>query len=462
MMRTLSEFLSQSTQYLQQELPPQFRMWLVSLSADDAGGQWNIYAPNDFTLRGVRTNVAPKIEQFKAEHCPNTPPLVFKEGKGAMPVFTPAAQAIKTPEPEKSPEKPLAHTNTPVAEREEKSVSTGLIADYSFDSFVVGDSNELAHAISVAISKKPGDKLHNPFFLYGGPGLGKTHLIHAIGNRLLANEPHAKIRYLHAERYMNDLVTASKNHNFDQFKKDYQSFDLLIMDDVQFIAGKAKTMEEFFYVFNHFINNGKQIILTSDRLPNEIEGLDDRLKSRFASGITMQIEMPDLETRTAILQKKAELWEFPLPMETAVLIADAIKSSVRDLEGALRKLMMTCRLSGKQPDIATTQNTLKDLLAQGRRQVGIEEIQKAVANFYRIPMKDLIGKNRQRSLVIPRHAAISLAKELTTLSLKDIGNAFDNRDHTTVLNACKNVKELLGKDENFAQDYQTLRHMLQN
>lgn len=461
-MMTLSDFLSQCNKYLQQELPPQFRMWVVSLSADEKGGQWNIYAPNDFTLRGVRTNVAPKIEQFKQEHCPNTPPLVFKEGKGAMPVFTPVAQPIETPEPEKTPEKPIAHTETAVAEKEEKSVSTGLIADYSFDSFVVGDSNELAHAISVAISKKPGDKLHNPFFLYGGPGLGKTHLIHAIGNRILAKNSSAKIRYIHAEQYVGDLVWATKNHSFDQFKKSYQSFDLLIMDDIQFIAGKAKTMEEFFYVFNHFINNGKQIVLTSDRLPNEIDGLDDRLKSRFAYGITMQIEMPDLETRTAILQKKAELWGFHMENGVAEFIAESIKSSVRDLEGALRKLMMTCRLSGKQPDIATTQNTLKDLLAQGRRQVSIEEIQKAVANFYRMPMKDLIGKNRQRSLVIPRHAAISLAKELTTLSLKDIGNAFDGRDHTTVLNACKNVKELLGKDENFAQDYQNLRQQLQN
>ncbi|MBQ9258621.1 MAG: chromosomal replication initiator protein DnaA [Neisseriaceae bacterium] len=461
-MMTLSDFLSQCTQYLQQELPPQFRMWVVSLSADEQDGQWNIYAPNDFTLRGVRTNIAPKIEQFKAEHCPDTPSLAFKEGKGVLPVFTPTVQKTATPESEKTPEKIVALTETPPVNNEEKSGSNGLIAEYTFDSFVVGDSNELAHAISIAISKKPGDKLHNPFFLYGGPGLGKTHLIHAIGNRLLANAPNAKIRYLHAERYMNDLVTASKNHNFDQFKKDYQSFDLLIMDDVQFIAGKAKTMEEFFYVFNHFINNGKQIILTSDRLPNEIEGLDDRLKSRFASGITMQIEMPDLETRTAILQKKAELWEFPLPMETAVLIADSIKSSVRDLEGALRKLMMSCRISGKQPDIITTQNTLKDLLAQGRRQVTIDEIQKTVATFYHISMKDLVSKNRQRSLVIPRHTAISLAKELTTLSLKDIGNAFDGRDHTTVLNACKNVKELLGKDETFVQDYQNLRQQLQN
>ena len=461
-MMTLSDFLSQSTRYLQRELPGQFRMWVVSLTADEADGHWNIYAPNDFTLRGVQTNVKPKIEQFKEEHCPNTPPLVFKEGKGALPVFTPANQQMTTPEPEKTPEKPMPHTETAAAEKEEKSVSTGLNADYSFDSFVVGDSNELAHAISVAISKKPGDKLHNPFFLYGGPGLGKTHLIHAIGNRMLATNASAKIRYIHAEQYMGDLVSATKNHSFDQFKKSYQSFDLLIMDDIQFIAGKAKTMEEFFYVFNHFINNGKQIVLTSDRLPNEIDGLDDRLKSRFAYGITMQIEMPDLETRTAILQKKAELWGFHIENGVAEFIAESIKSSVRDLEGALRKLMMACRLSGKQPDIATTQNILKDLLAQGKRQVSIEEIQKAVANFYRIPMKDLLGKGRQRSLIVARHAAISLAKELTALSLKDIGNAFDGRDHTTVLNACKNVQNLLNKDDSFAQDYQNLRQQLQN
>ena len=459
---TLSDFLSQSTRYLQQELPPQFRMWLVSLTADETDEQWIIYAPNDFTLRGVRNNVAPKIEQFKQEHCPNTPPLVFKEGKGTLPVFTPVAAQIIEPQPEKTLEKPIIRSESAAVEKEEKSISTGLIADYTFDSFVVGDSNELAHAISVAISKKPGDKLHNPFFLYGGPGLGKTHLIHAIGNRILAMNPSAKIRYIHAEQYVGDLVYATKNNSFDQFKKIYQSFDLLIMDDIQFIAGKAKTMEEFFYVFNHFINNGKQIVLTSDRLPNEIDGLDDRLKSRFAYGITMQIEMPDLETRTAILQKKASLWGFALPENTAMFIAENIRSSVRDLEGALKRLMSSCYTTKKLPDIATTQEILKDLLAQGRRQVSIEEIQKTVANFYRIPMKDLLGKSRQRSLVVARHAAISLAKELTTLSLKDIGNAFDGRDHSTVLNACKNVQDLIDKDDSFAQDYQNLRQQLQN
>ena len=234
------------------------------------------------------------------------------------------------------------------------------------------------------------------------------------------------------------------------------------MDDVQFIAGKAKTMEEFFYIFNHFINNGKQIILTSDRLPNEIEGLDNRLKSRFAYGITSQIEMPDLETRTAILLKKSNLWGFPLPMETAIFIAESVKSSVRDLEGALKRLMMSCRLSGKQPDIATAQSTLKDILASGRRQITVDEVLKTVAQFYRTPIKELTGKGRQRTLVRPRQTAMALCKELTKMSLSGIGSAFEGRDHTTVIHACKAVEKLIQDDETFAQDYQTLRHMLQN
>lgn len=467
-MITLSQFLPQCLQHLQQELSAdQFQMWAGRLTAEEKNGSWIVYAPNDFVLRLIRDSFLPKMQEFKEKIAPDAPPLTLCAGVGAIRMGTPQPGDQPTTnhtEPEKKSARRASAQLAAVSKEIPKKpdFDARLNPDHSFETLVVGKSNRLAHAASLSITEEPGKKDYNPFFIYGASGMGKTHLAQAIGNRILRQMPDAKIRYLRADRYVNDYVRAVRNKDFDNFKRYYHSLDLLILDDVQLIAGKEKTMEEFFYLFNRFLDDSKQIVLTSDCLPADIENMDARLKSRFSWGLTLEIEPPELEMRVAILQKKAEAANFRLPDDTAFFIAQNIRSNVRELEGALNRVRAHCRFNGQSADIETSKNALKDILASGRKQITIEQIQKTVADYYQIRVTDMRSHKRLRTIVRPRHLAMALAKELTTLSLTDIAVAFNRKDHTTVINACKNVDELKLKDTEIAQNYEMLRTMLQN
>jgi chromosomal replication initiator protein len=297
-------------------------------------------------------------------------------------------------------------------------------------------------------------------FLYGGVGLGKTHLIHAIGNHLLKEKPNARIRYIHAEQYVSDVVRAYQQKAFDRFKRYYHSLDLLLIDDIQFFAGKDRSQEEFFHTFNALLEGQQQIILTSDRYPKEIEGVEERLKSRFGWGLTVAVEPPELETRVAILMSKAEHSHVDLPYEVAFFIAKRIRSNVRELEGALRRVIANAQFTGKPITIDFVNEALRDLLALQDKLVTIENIQKTVAEYYKVKVADILSKRRSRSIARPRQMAMALAKELTNHSLPEIGDHFGGRDHTTVIHACRKVKELVVEENDFAEDHKNLMRIL--
>ena len=328
-------------------------------------------------------------------------------------------------------------------------------APKAVENFVEGKSNQLARAVGQKLALAPGEPTANPFFLYGGTGLGKTHLLHAIGNGILANKPNARVLYIHANNFMQHMVKAMRDNKMDQFKKFYRSLDALLVDDIQFFAEKEKTQEEFFHIFNSLFETGRQIILTSDRYPKEIEKIEERLKSRFGWGLTTAIEPPDLETRVAILLKKAEEHNMELPEEVAFFIAQRLRTNVRELEGALNRVKAMQDFKGGHIDIDFVRDTLKDILALQERLVTIENIQKVVAEYYRIKVADLKSKSRARSVTRPRQVAMALAKELTNKSLPEIGRAFE-RDHTTVLNACREVPKFREKDSSIQEDWANL------
>lgn len=342
--------------------------------------------------------------------------------------------------------------------------STKLNKEYTFDTFVRGNSNQLAAAIGMHVAIEPGHRDHNPLFIYGGVGLGKTHLMHAIGNELHRKNPNAKVRYLHANDYIQDVVKASQNYSFDAFKKYYNSLDLLLMDDIQFIAGeKTKSQEEFFYTFNNLLEKGKQIIMTCDTYPKNIGNLNDRLTSRFSSGLTVEIQPPELEMRVAILKNKAlRSSKIELDDEVAFFIAQNIKSNVRELEGALNKVLYQARFSRVGLTVGVAKEALMDIIASESRLISIEDIQKAVCDFFKIKISDLLSKKRTQVIVRPRQVAMAISKELTKYSLPAIGEAFGGRDHTTVLHAQKTIAELREKDEKLDREYKLLLQMLQN
>ncbi len=324
-----------------------------------------------------------------------------------------------------------------------------------FENFVEGKSNQLARAVGQKLAQAPGEPTANPFFLYGGTGLGKTHLLHAIGNGILKNNPQARVLYIHANNFMQHMVKAMRDNKMDQFKKFYRSLDALLVDDIQFFAEKEKTQEEFFHIFNSLFETGRQIILTSDRYPKEINKIEERLKSRFGWGLTTAIEPPDLETRVAILLKKAEEHNMRLPEEVAFFIGQRLRTNVRELEGALNRIKAMQEFKGGEINIDFVRETLKDILALQDRLVTIENIQKVVAEYYRIKVSDLKSKSRVRSVTRPRQIAMALAKELTNRSLPEIGRAFD-RDHTTVLNACREVPKFREQDNSIQEDWANL------
>jgi chromosomal replication initiator protein len=441
------------TARLQKELPAQqFNTWIRPLRSGSPGGvdsELALVAPNRFVLQWIKDRFVPKIEALASELAgrPVRLALTLPEADVATEVPGPAVTDLPAAPAAKPP---LARAKT---ER------SNLIAEFTFDSFVPGKANQLARAAAVQVAENPGTS-YNPLFIYGGVGLGKTHLIHAVGNHLLLRQPNARVRYLHAAQYVSDVVRAYQQRSFDAFKRYYHSLDLLLIDDIQFFTGKDRTQEEFFYAFNALIEARKQIIITCDTYPRDIAGIDDRLKTRFSWGLTVALEPPEQEMRVAIVLKKAETVGVSLSEEVAFFIAKNIRSNVRELEGALKNVIAFARFNGRDITIDAAKDALKDLLSVHNRQISIENIQKTVAEFYKIKVADLHAKKRTRNIARPRQMAMALAKELTQMSLPEIGDAFGNRDHTTVLHACRTIASLRGKDNEINRDFHVLEQTL--
>lgn len=336
---------------------------------------------------------------------------------------------------------------------------SSLMDNYTFETFVEGKSNQLARAAASQVAENPG-RAYNPLFLYGGVGLGKTHLMHAVGNSLVQQNPNARVVYLHSERFVADMVKALQLNAINEFKRYYRSVDALLIDDIQFFSGKERSQEEFFHTFNALLEGGQQMILTCDRYPKEIKGLEERLKSRFGWGLTVAVEPPELETRVAILLKKAEQEKIPLPSDAAFFIAQRVRSNVRELEGVLKRVIASSRFMARPIDIPLVKESLKDLLALQDKQVSLDNIQRTVAEYYKIKISDLMSKRRSRSVARPRQLAMALSKELTNHSLPEIGEGFGGRDHTTVLHACRKIKELRDSDADIREDYKNLIRLL--
>jgi chromosomal replication initiator protein len=340
-----------------------------------------------------------------------------------------------------------------------QNIESNLNPGFTFDSFVEGKSNQLARAASSQVAENPGNS-YNPLFLYGGVGLGKTHLMHAVGNAMKAIHPQSQVVYLHSERFVAEMVKALQHNTINDFKRHYRSLDALLIDDIQFFAGKERSQEEFFHTFNALLEGEQQIIMTCDRYPKEVDGLEERLKSRFGWGLTVAIEPPELETRVAILKSKAIRDNVDLPDEVAFFVAKRLRSNVRELEGALRRITANAQFTRREIDVEFAKDALRDLLALHDKLITIDNIQKTVAAYYKIRVADLLSKRRSRSITRPRHMAMALAKELTTHSLPEIGDAFGGRDHTTVLHAARKTKELMESDSRISEDYENLLRTL--
>ena len=416
----------------------QFNTWVRPLQATTIDKTLMIKAPNQYAVDWANENLS---EYF------------VKKLQGSDYNFNIAIGGIS---------KEIKEDNAIIEEDKHTSFDSDrrFLVDFTFDNFVTGKSNELARAAALQVSSNPGTTQYNPFFIYGGVGLGKTHLMNAIGNNILRQNPKAKILYLHSEKFVADMVRALQHNKIDSFKKFYRSADALLIDDIQFFAGKERSQEEFFHTFNALLEGSCQIVLTCDRYPKAVNGLDDRLKSRFGWGLTQSIEPPELETRVAILQKKAASIGTSLDTEVAFFIAKCIQSNVRELEGALRRVVANAQFTGKEITLAFAKEALQDLISLQNSMVSIENIQKTVANYYKIRMADLLSAKRNRSLARPRQLAMSLAKELTNHSLPEIGDAFGGRDHTTVLHACKKIAEVCLTDNKIKEDLINLRRAL--
>jgi chromosomal replication initiator protein len=440
---------------LQDEYPAQqFNTWLRPLQAHIDEHRFVLFAPNRFVVDWVKKHFFSRIEELILQFGGDIFKVVSIEigSKTTEPVDTDTEKTTKASDPSTAFVK--ASTKKTVDYK-----SSHLNKKFIFDSFVEGNSNQLARAASMQVAQRPGDA-YNPLFIYGDVGLGKTHLMHAIGNEILKNNPEAKVLYLHSERFVADMVKALQTNSINEFKRFYRSLNALLIDDIQFFAGKDRSQEEFFHTFNALLEGQQQIILTSDRYPKEIEGVEERLKSRFGWGLTVAVEPPELETRVAILISKAEQSNIELPYEVAFFIAKRIRSNVRELEGALRRVIANAHFTGKPITIEFVHESLRDLLALQDKLVTIENIQKTAADYYKVKIADLLSKRRSRSIARPRQMAMALAKELTNHSLPEIGDHFGGRDHTTVIHACRKVKELVLDDGDFAEDYKNLLRIL--
>jgi chromosomal replication initiator protein len=429
---------------LEQELPAQqFNTWIRPLAPETgASDTLTLCAPNRFVLELVRERFASRIERLAAEASGRELGLRLVLAKG---VELPA----------RAPQAPTRAQEAVPTVQERSRLNRG----FTFDSFVTGKANQLARAAALQVAENPGIS-YNPLFVYGGVGLGKTHLVQAIGNQVADQRPQARIRYIHAEQYVTDVVRAYQQKSFDEFKRYYHSLDLLLIDDIQFFSNKGRTQEEFFYAFNALVEAHKQIVITCDTYPKEIAGMEERLISRFGWGLTVAIEPPELEMRVAIVLKKAEAEVVEVSEEIAFFIAKHIRSNVRELEGALKKVLAFARFSDRELSLDLAKEALRDILNLNSRQVSVEGIQKTVAEYFKIKISDMHSKKRSRNLARPRQVAMALAKELTQMSLPEIGEAFGNRDHTTVLHACRTIASLRKHDNALNRDYLVLEQVL--
>ena len=439
---------------LEVELPEQqFNTWIRPLQAVEDGRTLRLLAPNRFVVDWVNENVAGRItELVDAVGDEPTPAVVLEVGSRpsapAMTINTHQPLAARAPVAAAAPVRDIPAV-----------LGSRLNPDFTFANFVEGKSNQLGRAAAFQVAENPG-RAYNPLFIYGGVGLGKTHLMHAVGNMIRVRNERARVAYVHSERFVGDMVKALQHNTINDFKTAYRSLDALLIDDIQFFAGKDRSQEEFFHTFNALFEGQQQIILTCDRYPKEVDGLEERLKSRFGWGLTVAIEPPELETCVAILMSKAAQTRVDLPEEVAFFIAKRIRSNVRELEGALRRVVANSQFTGRAITMDFAKEALRDLLALQDRLVTIENIQKTVAEYFKIRVADLLSKRRSRSIARPRQVAMALAKELTSHSLPEIGDAFGGRDHTTVLHACRVIKELRESNTRTSEDYSNLLRTL--
>lgn len=447
-------FWTYCLEQFQKELSPQqFNTWIKPLELVENGEGLQIVAPNRFVQQWVKDKFGPRLSALAEAYFHEPLPFDFA-------VRTEPKPSAQSPPPAPAPAPVVAAPEPPPPpEPRPSQAAHGLNLAYTFETFVNGKANQLARAAALQVSEHYG-QAYNPLFVYGGVGLGKTHLIQAIGHRVLAQEPGAKILYLHAERYVSDVVKAYQHKAFDEFKRYYHSLDVLLIDDIQFFAGKNRTQEEFFYAFNALIEAKSQLIITCDTYPRELSGIEERLVSRFNCGLTVAIEPPELEMRVAILLKKASIEGLAIDENVAFFIAKEVRSNVRELEGALKRVSAYALFTGQPISIELAREALKDLLAVQQRQVSLDNIKKTVAEFYKIKLTDLYSKKRSRAIARPRQIAMALAKELTHLSLPEIGDAFGGRDHTTVLHACRKVAELRNLDVRVGQEFAALIQIL--
>lgn len=478
----MNEFWQSCVSHLEQDIPPQqISAWirpLVPLAFDETKAQLRVSAPNRFKLDWVRKNFARQIEAFASQWFEKPVEVLFELpavasdrarspsqhnlNKNSSEQSKPQAgvgvqQAQPGLHPVETEQADVAQTVATLRPVDDKS---RLNVELTFDNFVTGKANQLARAAALQVAENPGTS-YNPLFLYGGVGLGKTHLIHAIGNAMVAAGHGVRVRYVHADQYVSDVVKAYQRKAFDDFKRYYHSLDLLLIDDIQFFSGKNRTQEEFFYAFEAMVAQRKQIIITSDTYPKELAGIDSRLISRFDSGLTVAIEPPELEMRVAILLRKAEQEGLAMPEEVAFFIAKHLRSNVRELEGALKKVVAYARFHGRDvANVDTCKDALKDLLSVSSGQVTVENIQKTVADFYKIKVADMYSKRRPANIAMPRQVAMYLAKELTQKSLPDIGDMFGGRDHTTVLHAVRKIADLRAKQADLNHTLHVLEQTL--
>jgi len=448
----LSESLwNRCLRVLESELPAQhFNTWVRPLQAIERDGELTLLAPNRYVIEWLGQNSLPRIKELvHALADEPIPELVLDVGTRSG---GPAPTAAVNGE---------TGANGALRARRLGGASIGgpINSSFTFDSFVEGKSNQLAKAAAIQVAGNPG-RAYNPLFIYGGVGLGKTHLMHAVANRIKENNSRARLAYVHSERFVGDMVKSLQHNTINEFKTAYRSLDALMIDDIQFFAGKERSQEEFFHTFNALLESQQQVILTCDRYPKEVDGLEERLKSRFGWGLTVAIEPPELETCVAILMSKAAASQVDLPEDVAFFIAKRIRSNVRELEGALRRVVATANFLGRPITLELVKDALRDLLALQEKLVTVENIQKTVAEYYKIRIADLLSKRRSRSIARPRQVAMALAKELTNHSLPEIGDAFGGRDHTTVLHACRRVKELRETDRRIGEDCMNLLRTL--
>ncbi|WP_296251375.1 chromosomal replication initiator protein DnaA [Pseudomonas sp. UBA4194] len=502
------ELWQQCVELLRDELPAQqFNTWIRPLQVEAEGDELRVYAPNRFVLDWVNEKYLTRLLELLGEHGNGLAPalsLLIGSRRSSAPRAAPnaplaasvaASQASAAPAPVAATAAPAAAAEPPPStaaatasnepsrdsfdsmagassqpapvRAEQRNVqvegalkhTSYLNRTFTFENFVEGKSNQLARAAAWQVADNPKHG-YNPLFLYGGVGLGKTHLMHAVGNHLLKKNPNAKVVYLHSERFVADMVKALQLNAINEFKRFYRSVDALLIDDIQFFARKERSQEEFFHTFNALLEGGQQVILTSDRYPKEIEGLEERLKSRFGWGLTVAVEPPELETRVAILMKKADQAKVELPHDAAFFIAQRIRSNVRELEGALKRVIAHSHFMGREITIELIRESLKDLLALQDKLVSVDNIQRTVAEYYKIKISDLLSKRRSRSVARPRQVAMALSKELTNHSLPEIGDVFGGRDHTTVLHACRKINELKESDADIREDYKNLLRTL--